>query len=122
MRTKEDGLMRINRKTVAAGAAVAALATGGVGIANAVGGGSEDQLSGPSAERAKSAALEVVGGGSVTEVERQDGDGDGAFEVEVRRPDGSQVEVHLDLGYNALGTAADDDYDSGEDEDAGDDD
>jgi hypothetical protein len=115
--------MKLNRRVLAAGAAIVALAAGGVGIAQAVGGGdSEEQVSGPSADRAGAAALEAVGGGTVTSVEREDGDGEGAYEVEVRRADGSQVEVAISDEFQALGTAADDDTGSGSDDDGGGDD
>jgi uncharacterized membrane protein YkoI len=100
---------RINRRAIAIGAAVAALAAGGAGVAYGVSGDSKEQVTGPSAEKAKSAALDAVGGGTVLEVERQDGDGAGVYEVEVKRPDGSQVEVHVNGNYNSVGTAADDD-------------
>jgi hypothetical protein len=100
----------MNVRTLAIAAVVATLVVlGGAGIAYANGGGSEEQLTGPDAEKAKNAALAAVGGGSVTEVERDDGYGTGAFEVEVQRDDGSQVEVHLDGDYNVVGQEADDD-------------
>ena len=109
--------MKLNRRIIAIGvAAVALLAAGGAGIAQAVG-GSEEQVTGPEAEKAKAAALKAVGGGTVLEVERQDGDGAGAFEVEVRRADGSQVEVHIDARYQPVGRTSDDD-DAGEGADA----
>ena len=78
--------MNINRKVLIAGIAVVVLAAGGIGIAYGVGGESEEQVTGPNAEKAKAAALEQVGGGTVLEVEKQDGDGDGVYEVEVRAP------------------------------------
>ena len=105
----------INVKTLVIAAAVAMLlALGAAGIAYANGGGSEEQLSGPEAEKAKSAAIEAVGGGSVSEVERDDGDdGYGTsgvyYEVEVARDGGSQLEVHLDGDYNVVGQEADED-------------
>ena len=100
----------INVKTLVIAAAVAVLlALGAAGIAYANGGVSEEQLTGPEAEMAKSAAIEAVGGGTVTEVERDDGDGTGAFEVEVTRDDGSQLEVHLDGDYNVVGQVPDED-------------
>jgi Peptidase propeptide and YPEB domain len=101
----------INLRTLVIAAAVVAmlLALGGAGIAYANGGVSEEQLTGPEAEKAKSAAIAAVGGGTVTEVERDDGNGTGAFEVEVTRDDGSQLEVHLDGDYNVVGQQADDD-------------
>lgn len=114
---------RVSRKTIAVGAAVAALAAGGAGIAYAVGDGeSEEQVTGPDADKAASAAIDAVGGGTVTEAEYQEADGEGFYEVEVQRPDGSQVEVHLDGQFQPVGTASDDDSGSGEDEGAGDDD
>jgi hypothetical protein len=100
----------INVRTLAIAAVVATLVVlGGAGLAYANGGDSEEQLTGPDAEKAKSAAIEAVGGGTVTEVERDDGTGTGAFEVEVERDDGSQVEVHLDSELNVIGQEADDD-------------
>jgi uncharacterized membrane protein YkoI len=85
------------------------LALGGAGIAYANGGDSEEQVTGPDAEKAKSAAIAAMGGGTVTEVERDDGYGTGVFEVEVKRDDGSQVEVHLDRDLNVVGQEADED-------------
>jgi uncharacterized membrane protein YkoI len=101
----------INLRTLVIAAAVVAmlLALLGAGIAYANGGDSEEQLTGPEAEKAKSAAIAAVGGGTVTEVERDDGNGTGAFEVEVTREDGSQLEVHLDGDYNVVGQEADED-------------
>jgi hypothetical protein len=100
--------MRIDRRLVALAIGVAALAAAGAGIAKAVA-GSGEEVHGPAAERAAAAALEAAGGGTVLEVERQDGDGTGAYEVEVRREDGSQVEIQLDASFKPVGTAPDDD-------------
>jgi uncharacterized membrane protein YkoI len=101
----------INLRTLVIAAAVVAMLVAllGAGIAYANGGDSEEQLTGPEAEKAKSAAIAAVGGGTVTEVERDDGNGTGAFEVEVTREDGSQLEVHLDGDYNVVGQEADED-------------
>src|SRR5215204_2100123 len=104
----------ITVRTLVITAAVAMLlALGGAGIAYANGGDSEEQLTGPEAEKAKSAATAAVGGGTVTEVERDDGDDgystSGVYEVEVTREDGSQLEVHLDGDYNVVGQEADED-------------
>ena len=92
-------------------AAVAMLvALGSAGIAYANGGAdSEEQLTGPDAQKARSAAVAAVGGGTVTEVERDDGNGISVYEVEVIREDGSQLEVHLDGDYNVVGQQADED-------------
>jgi uncharacterized membrane protein YkoI len=105
----------INIRTLVIAAAVAiVVALGGAGIAYANGGDSEEQLTGPDAQKAKSAAIAAVGGGTLTEVERDDGDdgygtSGGVYEVEVTRDDGSQVEVHLDGDYNVVGQEADED-------------
>ena len=104
----------INVRTLVIAAAVAMLlALGGAGIAYANGGDSEEQVTGPDAEKAKSAAIAAVGGGTVTEVERDEGDDgygtSGVYEVEVTREDGSQLEVHLDGDYNVVGQEADED-------------
>lgn len=100
--------MARSRKLIIAGIAILALAAGGVGIAQAVGGDSEEQVTGPEADRAKRAAVEAVGGGEASGVERNDG-GDGAWEVEVTRPDGSEVEVRLSADLERVGTATEDD-------------
>ena len=100
----------INVRTLVIAAAVAMLvALGGAGIAYANGGDSGEQVTGPDAQKAKSAVVAAVGGGTVTEVQRDDGYGSGVFEVEVKREDGSQVEVHLDRDLNVVGQQADED-------------
>jgi hypothetical protein len=64
-------------------------------------------LMGGAYERARAAALQHVGSGTVTETEIE---GFGASsEVEVLLPDGRQVELNLDKDFNVLGTEADDD-------------
>jgi uncharacterized membrane protein YkoI len=113
--------MRFNRKLATIAATIAVLAVAGAGIAYAVGGGSEEQVTGPAAEKAKRAALDSLGGGDVLEIERSDGAGDGAYEVEVQRPDGSQAEVHVSAAYETVGTVADDDQGEGSADDAGED-
>jgi uncharacterized membrane protein YkoI len=74
---------------------------------------SEEGLTGPEAQKAKSAAIAAVGGGTLTELERDDGDNgygtSGGYEVEVKRDDGTQVEVHLDGDYDVVDQEADDD-------------
>jgi uncharacterized membrane protein YkoI len=105
----------INVRTLVIAAAVATLLALGGGIAYANGGDSEEQVTGPDAEKAKSAAIAAVGGGTVTEVERDDGYGTGVFEVEVKRDDGSQVEMHLDRDLNVVGQEADEDGPSDKD-------
>lgn len=109
--------MKLNRRFIVIAGVAVVLAIGGAGIAQAVGGGSEQPVTGPAAEQAKAAALDAAGGGTVLEVEQQDGDGAGLYEVEVRRADGSTVEIHLDSELKQVGTAADDDAGSDVDDD-----
>lgn len=114
--------MQVNRRVVAIGAAVAVVAAGGVGIAYAVGGGeSEEAVTGPRAEKAIAAAVEQVGGGEVLEAEYQETGSQGVYEVEIKRPDGSVVEVNVSGGFDTVGTATDDEG-AGEDEGAEDED
>ena len=54
-----------------------------------------------------------TGGGKVTETEA--GDEEGAYEVEVTRADGSQVDVHLDKAFNVISQAGDGDERGDED-------
>lgn len=49
--------------------------------------------------------------------ETEAGDEEGAYEVEVTPPDGSQVDIHLDKGFNVISQA--DDSDRGGDDDGG---
>ena len=105
----------VDRYKFVAGAAVILLVLGGGGIAYATGGDSGEQVTGPDAEKAKSAALAAVGGRTVTEVERDDGNGPGIFEVEVESDDGSKVEVHLDRDLNVVVWEADEDGTDDED-------
>ena len=80
---------------------------------------SEEGLTGPDAQKAKSAAIAAVGSGTISEVERDDGDDgygtSGVYEVEVTRNDGSELEVHLDGDYDVVGKEADEDGPNDED-------
>jgi uncharacterized membrane protein YkoI len=101
--------MKRKRTLVVAGVAAAVLAVGGAGIAKAVSGSDSETVKGPAATKAAKAAVQAVGGGRALEVEYQDGDAPGVYEVEVRRADGSHVEVHLNGQFESVGTQADDD-------------
>jgi hypothetical protein len=99
---------------------IAAFAVIGTASGFAIAAGADDEpLRGSTYEKATAAALEHVGEGTVTETEA--GDGGAAYGVEIRRDDGSQVEVELDDNFNVIGTEEDDDGPNDEDE-AGDDD
>ncbi len=112
----------MKRKLIAAAAVIGVLAAGGAGAAVAVGGDEGvGSLSGPEADRAVDAALAVTGGGKANAVER-DGERGATYEVEVRRPDGSTVDVRLDAGYKLVAVDSDSeqqDSDSGENESGG---
>ena len=107
------------RKLLIGGAVVLALGAGGVGLAQAVS-GDDEQATGPDAERAKAAAVRLAGGGSAVAVERED-EGRSAWEVEVKKPGGSVVEVDLTRGLERAAAERDDDDPGGESERSDDD-
>jgi uncharacterized membrane protein YkoI len=97
----------VKKKTtwIIAGAA-AIVVLGGAGIAVAATDPFDqdnDRLTGTSLERASDAALAEVGEGTVTEAERSD-DPDHEYTVEVRREDGSDVDVELDEDFAVVRT------------------
>lgn len=98
----------MKRKLIAAGAAVAVVATGGAGAAMALGGGDDgdSSLTGPGAGKAIAAALRETGGGKANGVER-DSEKGATYEVEVRKPDGSIVDVRLDSSYRLVAIDSD---------------
>jgi hypothetical protein len=95
--------MRKRSAVLAAGvgvvAAVAAVVGGGVAVAS----GDDDDatVSGPQAEQATAAALDLTHGGRANSVER-DSENGATWEVEVTRPDGSTVDVRLDQKYGLV--------------------
>jgi hypothetical protein len=112
--------MTRSRKLLIGGAVVVALGVGGVGLAQAVG-GDDEQATGPDADRAKAAAVESVGDGRAVSVERED-EGRSAWEVEVRKPNGSVTEVDLSGDLKRTAEERDDDDGAGEDDEGSDDD
>lgn len=109
------------KRWILAAVVAAAVVAGIAGIAVATGAvGDDDQpLTGAALERATAATLEYTGGGTVTETEI--GDDGAAYGVEVRLPNGRQVEVNLDANFNVIGDEADDDG-PGDDDGSNDDD
>ena len=105
----------MNKRTrwLAGGVLALALVGAGVGIGLAETDGesgneventdSDQPLTGSDREQAEAAALEAVGGGTVTEVEAGE-EGGAAFGVEIRRDDGSHVDVRLDESFTVIGT------------------
>jgi len=99
-------------------AAFAALGLGGSAIAGAASGpdptprpspdadvraenDAAEQVRGSQADRATAAALDTTGGGRANSVER-DSENGATWEVEVRKPDGSTVDVRLDDSYKLV--------------------
>lgn len=110
----------MNRKLGIVAAIVVLVGAASAGIAYASGVGRDDDppLTGATLERATDAALEHTNGGTVTETEM--GDDGAAYSVEVRLPDGTQVEVNLDESFDVIGQESDDDgaeEEEGEDDD-----
>lgn len=100
--------MERRTRWIVGGALALAVVGGGAGVAIATGAGDTDQpLTGSTLDRARVAALEFTGGGTVTETEA--GDDGAAYGVEVRLDDGRVVELHLDANFQVLGHQADDD-------------
>jgi uncharacterized membrane protein YkoI len=96
----------MTKRTVIILTAAGALAAGGTAVA--AGGGDDDAtdtpISGSALERAEAAALADTPG-RVTETEV--GDEESFYEVEVTRPDGSQVDVQLDRDFNVVSSSTD---------------
>lgn len=107
--------MHWSRKYAIVGGSVIALAAGGSGAAIAIGNGHEGDngAHGPGANKAKAAALKVVPGGHANAVERDTENG-ATWEVEVRKPDGSTVDVRLDQNYHLVVIEPDSESPSGD--------
>jgi hypothetical protein len=103
----------VRQRLALVGVLVVAVLTAGVAIA-ATSGDDDQPLTGSTRDRAVNAALEHTGGGTVVETEM--GDDGAAYGVEIRRQDGSQVEVNLDEDFKVIGQEDDDD-EAGEEED-----
>ena len=96
-----------NAKTLLIALAAATVLLIGAGVAYATAStddSTEQHSTGPGMEKAKSVALEHVNG-RVTATEFQDEEG--YYEVEVTKPDGSLVDVHLDKNFNVLDAQSD---------------
>jgi shikimate 5-dehydrogenase len=90
------------------GGAIAAIGGGGAAIAAATGAaddGNGTPITGSALDKASKVALEQTGGGQVTATEIRDEEG--YYEVEVKKTDGSEVDVHLDRHFNMIDSSAD---------------
>ena len=103
--------LRSKRIVLPAIAVAVALGIGGVVWATTA---SADDVSGSERDRVSSAALDATGGGKVTSAETSDDPGE-AYEVEVRKDDGTEVDVTLDQDLKVVGQDADDRDDSRDD-------
>ncbi|MEO8330207.1 MAG: hypothetical protein ABI586_09395 [Candidatus Nanopelagicales bacterium] len=99
----------MNHKTrwIVVGVCAAALVGCGTTIAIASASDDDAALTGPSLDKASTAALAATHGGTVVETEV--GDDGAAYGVEVKRTDGSTVEVSLDADFNVINQQVDDD-------------
>ena len=86
---------------IAAGASTAVAATSGDD-------GSGTPITGNALDRASAVALDAVGSGTVTATEI--GDEDSYYEIEVTKPDGSQVDVQLDRDFTLVSETADSEH------------
>ena len=97
----------MRKRTIIIITTVAALAAGGTAIAAGArdDDATERPISGDALSKAKAAALaDTPGRVTGTEV----GDEESYYEVEVTRPDGSQVDVQLDREFRVVSSATDD--------------
>jgi hypothetical protein len=100
--------MKNHRKILIIGGSALALAVGGAGVAMATGAGDDGNgqpITGGALEKASSVALQETGGGKVSATEIRDEEG--YYEVEVTKPDGSQVDVHLNKDFSVIDSSAD---------------
>jgi uncharacterized membrane protein YkoI len=112
-------ILRRKRVLVPAIGTVAALAIGTTAWS-----ASANNVTGSERDRVAEAAIKIVGGGTAEDVEHGD-DASEAYEVEVRRANGTEVEVSLDKNLKEVRTEVDNDDDGdddGRDNDDGDDD
>ena len=99
--------MHWSKKYVIVGGAILALAAGGAGTAIATGGSDEGGgATGPGADQATAAALNMNPGSHANSVER-DSENGATWEVEVAKSDGSTVDVRLDQSYKLVVAEAD---------------
>lgn len=93
-------------------AVVGVVGLAGAGIAVATGGGSDEHISGPARDRIAKVALDEVGSGVVTDIERDEDTG--LYEAEVTLADGTEVDVLIDEQLRVV--AVDDDRDDPDDD------
>ena len=95
--------MRVRTRIGIGVASAAILAAVGVGVAVA----DDQEITGPAADQARAAAVQAIPG-KAGKVEKETNEGAAYYGVLVTKPDGTQMEVHLDQGFHFLGTEAPD--------------
>ena len=95
--------LRSKRVLIPTLAAVVALGAGGVVWASTA----NADLNGSERDRVSSAAVDAVGGGTVIDAESSDDRGE-AYDVEVRKDDGTEVDVSLDKDLKVVNQDRDD--------------
>ena len=103
-------ILRRKRFLAPAIGTVAALAIGATAWS-----ASANNVAGSERDRIAQAAIKIVGGGTAEDVEYGDHAGE-AYEVEVRRADGTEVEVSLDKNLKEVRTEVDNDDDGDADD------
>jgi uncharacterized membrane protein YkoI len=104
-------ILRRKRVLLPAIGTVAALAIGTTAWS-----ASADNVTGSERDRIADAAVKIAGGGTAEDGERSDDPGE-AYEVEIRRANGSEVEISLDKHLTEVRTEVDDDDADGDDGD-----
>ena len=105
--------MNTRTKAVAVGATILVLGGLGTGAVVASATGTDvNPLNNGDLDKAEQAALDHVGEGKVTEAETEDDGGREAYDVEITRSDGSEVDVELGADYAVLRATRDDNDDN----------
>ena len=88
---------------IASGLVASALAGGGTALATS---GDDHPIAGPTAGKARAAAVSYLSGGTAGSVEL-DGEHGAKYDVEVHRGNGSVVDVWLDDSFTAVASESD---------------
>ena len=107
--------MKKSTKFVAAGVVAASAVAVGAGVVVAQNADDDETpITGDAYDRATEIALELAGGGEVTETEVDDEDS--YYEVEITLDDGSEFEVQLDEDFDVVSSGLDDEDDQDDDD------
>ena len=107
--------MKKSTKFVAAGVVAASAVAVGAGVVVAQNADDDETpITGDAYDRATEIALELAGGGEVTETEADDEDS--YYEVEITLDDGSEFEVQLDEDFDVVSSGLDDEDDQDDDD------